>query len=199
MQNNWKGLITTEPGKGSLRQYITSLHWQTMWQSATILLIGKESMCQPRTRIGQKEGSERPSASGRHGLTPSIAMRGATISWICTPSCYSLLPHLVVAVRSTEDDVWWDIEINLLVIISVLALIQNENVQSLYWFIVYIQWYCSVDCTNYDRSLGLFIRDSISTPQAAYSLDAHWCTELINLQCHHCPHYTILYLYGVKS
>ena len=30
------------------------------------------------------------------------------------------------------------------------------------------------------RSLGLFIPDSISTHQGAYSLAAHWCTQLIN-------------------
>ena len=30
---------------------------------------------------------------------------------------YYMLPHLVVAIRSTEDDVWLDIEINLLVYI----------------------------------------------------------------------------------
>ena len=32
-------------------------------------------------------------------------------SQMCIPSCYSLPPHLVVAVRSTEDDVWLDIEV----------------------------------------------------------------------------------------
>ena len=126
MQNNWKELTTPGPRKGSRRQNITSLHWQTMWQSATIPLIGKWSY-QPRTRIGQKEVSERLSASGRQDLTSSIAQRGATISQMCIPNCYSLPPHLVVAARSTEDDVWLDIEINLLVIISVLVLIQKET------------------------------------------------------------------------
>ena len=38
------------------------------------------------------------------------------------------------------------------------------------------------------RSSGLFILDSISTPWGAYSLAAHWGTELIDWHCHHCPH-----------
>ena len=55
-------------------------------------------------------------------------------------------------------------------------------------------WYCSVDCTKYLRSLGWFIPDSTSTPQGAYSLADHWCTELINWQCHHYSHCPIFFL-----
>ena len=60
---------------------------------------------------------------------------------------------------------------------------------------LYTQWYCSVDCTIYPRSLGLFNPDSISTSQGAYSLAAHWFTELINWQCPHCPHWFLLLWY----
>ena len=62
---------------------------------------------------------------------PSTTLRGATISQMSIPSCCSLPPHLVVAVRSTEDDVRLHIEINLLVMISVLVLIHNDPIQSL--------------------------------------------------------------------
>ena len=42
----------------------------------------------------------------RKGFILSIVMSGTTISQMCIPSCCRLpLPHLVVAVRSTEDDV----------------------------------------------------------------------------------------------
>ena len=37
--------------------------------------------------------------------TPCLLKEGTTISRMCIPSCYSLQPHLVVAVRNTEDDV----------------------------------------------------------------------------------------------
>ena len=57
-------------------------------------------------------------------FTPSQSMVWLQIR-MCIPSCYSLPPYLVVTVRSTKDDVRLDIEINLLVIISVLVFIQN--------------------------------------------------------------------------
>ena len=47
----------------------------------------------------------------------------------------------------------------------------------------------------YSTSLGHFSSDFISTPQRVYSLSPHWCTELINWQCHHCPHCTIFYFF----
>ena len=67
--------------------------------AATTPLIGKESRYQPKTLIGLKEVLERPSASGRQGLMPSTAMRGAIISPMCIPSCCSLQPHLSEALR----------------------------------------------------------------------------------------------------
>ena len=43
-----------------------------------------------------KRGIRRPSALGRQGHTPSITMRGTTISLMCILSCCSQPPHLVV-------------------------------------------------------------------------------------------------------
>ena len=49
----------------------------------------------------------------------------------------------------------------------------------------------------------MFIPDSISTPQGAYSLAAHWCTEpinsLIHVQCPHCPHCTIFSFFDMEE
>ena len=112
-------LTTPGPRKGSHRQSITSLPWQTMLKSVTTRLIGKESRYQPKIdwiKRGireaiciRKAGSHTISHDEGHPHLPNV------YSKFC-----SLPPHLVVALRST--DMWSDIDINLLVHISFQSL-----------------------------------------------------------------------------
>ena len=88
----------TEHHQSALTDYVAVCNHTINWEKVKLPAKGLDWT--------KREVSERLSASVRQGLTPSIAMRGTTISRMCIPSSYILPPlHLVVAVRSTEVNV----------------------------------------------------------------------------------------------
>ena len=98
----------------------------------------------------------------------------------------SLTKHKIVSLEEEKKSL---ILMTYVVMGVYVIVIWHFNKKYMCWVIVYIWWYTALLILQLTtRPLDRLILHSISSSQGAYSMTAHWCTELINIQCHHWYH-----------